>query len=70
MKETDKLYVVVYVRGGRMYTCDCHFKHHTPEAAHECVKKRNGISIMEWVKDRSPQFQEYWRSPELEQEEN
>ncbi len=68
MKTTDDkttTYTVVYVVNGRMHPCD--HKHFTPEAAHDCVKALGGISIIEWVYERRPQFQEYWRHPDLKE---
>jgi hypothetical protein len=58
----DTMYTVIVVRGGRMYPCE--HKHETPDEAHQCARDNEGISIMEWIKDRNPQFSEFWRSPE------
>jgi len=63
MSKDDKFYAVIYESAGRMYPCKC--GHETPESAFECVKAKKGLSIMEWVKNRNPQFQEFWRSDKV-----
>jgi hypothetical protein len=70
MSKDDKFYTVIYVLNGRMYPCKCGMAglpaHETPESAQACEKFKDAVSIMEWVKNRDPQFQEYWRSPDID----
>src|SRR4029077_20264347 len=64
VSESDVLYVVVYERAdGRMVSCPRAHRHFTPEDARACADKYNAVSIIEWRKDRRPQFQEFWRRP-------
>lgn len=68
MDEETQMFTVIYAcEHGRMTACD--HKHPTSEDALACVEKVKGLSIIEWVRDRRPQFSEFWRSPSLEAEE-
>lgn len=61
MSKNDKAFFVIFEVKGRMRPCKC--GHETAESAMDCVREKNGVSVMEWVRERNPQFQEYWRSP-------
>lgn len=58
-----RFFTVVYEKDGRMYPCN--HKHLTAEAAHDCVKTLDGLSIIEWVKDRRPQFSAFWTRSDM-----
>ncbi len=69
MDEINQFFSVVLVgKDGRMQPCQ--HQHLTREAADDCVKVNGGISIIEWVKDRRPQFEQVWVHPELEKEQS
>lgn len=67
MEDITQFFAVVLVgKDERMHTCE--HQHLTREAADDCVKVNQGICIVEWVRDRRPQFQHVWIHPELEKE--
>lgn len=67
MPENDDItqfFTVIYEgTDGRMHPCI--HKHLTSDSARECAKELDGLSIMEWVKDRKPQFKEFWVRPDM-----
>jgi len=64
MNKDEQFYSMIFTVDGRMYPCRC--AHLTLEDAHKCVKAETGVAIMEWVKDRTPQFQQVWTSPDID----
>lgn len=54
----EHAFFVIVERGGRMYPCKD--KHETREEADACVAAHDGIAIIEWVRDRRPQFAFPW----------
>lgn len=59
------MYSVIYQgSNGRLTVCDC--KHPDAEGARKCADEQEGLSIIEWVRDRTPQFAEYWRHPDAQ----
>lgn len=63
MKEVTCFYTVVVEAKGRMYPCK--HRHLTREEADACAKTEKGLAIIEWVKDRNPQFVHVWIREDL-----
>ena len=64
MTKDEQFYSLIYTVNGRMYPCKC--GHLTLEDAHACANAKTGVAIMEWVKNRNPQFQQVWVSPDID----
>lgn len=59
----DLCYFVIIERKGRMYTAKESFE--TRTGANEYVATKGGVAILEWTRERKPQFAVVWASPEV-----
>lgn len=62
-----QMYVVIFEQKGRMRPCE--HRHPTSKEAFECVGEKEGLAIIEWQRDRRPQFSAFWTNPGLEHDE-
>jgi hypothetical protein len=60
----ERAYFVILKKGGRMYPC--RHNHTTREEADTCVAEHGGLAIIEWVRDRRPQFTFPWMKKDLD----
>lgn len=51
-------FAVIYESGERLYRFDAPF--HTREEADVCASAISGVAIIEWTRDRRPQFEMVW----------
>lgn len=54
----ERAFIVILEEGGRMRPC--RHQHHTREEADACVAACDGLAIVEWERDRRPQFSFSW----------